>query len=187
MPDGNQEYTQAPVPMVQIDDERVRKVSSVVHLQDVLLVHATWDSSIAYRRPDVNTASMRYVFRLAEATWGLHAHGNLEIHLEFRLNALAKGNGDKHDTEVPLFETTSGWAVIFGVPDEFVPADGETMADFTVANGQLNAFPYVRQWVQDITGRAGWPPLVLPTFRIPAKRLERHGRTMISHTKDAAG
>ena len=68
-------------------------------------------------------------------------------------------------------------AVVFAVPPGFHLPAAEVMADFAVANGQLSAFPYVRQHVQDMTTKGGWPALVLPTFRIPATRSVGLGMT----------
>jgi len=163
------------VAMTRIDYERVKQVSSVVRLKDVLLSHSHWQSATKVPRLAVEPSSMTFTFFLADATWDFDATKLLEIQLEYRLAAFAKIDGRKYGTDLPLFQLECEWDVVFEVPKEFSPLEAEVMADFAVANGQLNAFPYVRQYVQDVTSRAGWPPLVLPTFRIPAKRSEPLG------------
>lgn len=161
------------VPMVALDYERLKTVSGVVQLKDIFLNHSHWHSLARASQLDVGPAAMTFSFMLADATWDLMPDLKLlEIQLEYRLIAHAKFDGEsKSDgNEVALFRLDCNWEVIFGVPDDFTPTNLDALADFTVANGQLNAFPYVRQYVQELTGRAGWPPLVLPTFRVPAKR-----------------
>jgi hypothetical protein len=160
------------VAMVAIDYERVKSVSGVVRLKDVLLNHSHWRSMTRAPRLEVEPTSMTFNFALADATWDFVPEINLlEIQLEYRLVAFARVDGKRNEgNEIPLFQLECDWDVAFEVPERFSPSDMDALADFAVANGQLNAFPYVRQYVQDMTSRAGWPPLVLPTFRIPAKR-----------------
>lgn len=161
------------VEMIPIDYERVKVVSTVVRLKDVLLSHSHWHSKAKATNLALEPTAMAFTFALVEATWAFaSATKTLEIQLEFSLAAFAKVGRSKEDNanDVPLFQLDCDWDVVFEVPDEFAPSDTSALADFAVANGQLNAFPYVRQYVQDVTGRAGWPPLVLPTFRIPKKR-----------------
>lgn len=164
---------QPKVAMVAIDYERVKSVSGVVRLKDVLLNHSHWHSVTRAPRLEVEPTTMAFNFALADATWDFEPEAKLlEIQLEYRLAAFARVDGKENvdSNEVSLFQLECDWDVVFAVPDGFSPSDLDALADFTVANGQLNAFPYVRQYVQDVTSRAGWPPLVLPTFRIPAKR-----------------
>jgi hypothetical protein len=165
------------VATVAIDYERVKSVSGVVRLKDVLLNHSHWHSMTRAPRLEIEPTTMAFNFALADATWDFVPELKLlEIQLEYRLVAFAKVDGKRNDgNEVPLFQLECDWDVAFELPEGFSPSDVDALADFTVANGQLNAFPYVRQYVQDVTSRAGWPPLVLPTFRIPAKRPKHIG------------
>jgi hypothetical protein len=156
--------------MVDIDYERVKTVSSVVQLTDVLLTHCHWQSSDRNPRLSIEPETMAFSFGLEEATWDFSELRVLEVDLRYRLTAFAQAQGEGEHVQIPLFDLECAWQVSFGVPDDFEPSSADVLADFAAANGQLNAFPYVRQFVQDMTGRAGWPPLVLPTFRIPAKR-----------------
>jgi len=153
--------------MTRIDYDKVRQVSGVVRLRDVVLTHAHWLSTQAAF--DLGGEAPTYSFRLVDASWD-HQGSVLEVLLEYGLVAFAGPHHSGGARDVQLFQLECGWKVAFGVPATFRPASGQVMADFVVANGQLNAFPYVRQFVQDLTGRAGWPPLILPTFRIPATR-----------------
>jgi hypothetical protein len=67
------------------------------------------------------------------------------------------------------------WETLFEKPEGFTPSDLDALSDFVLANGQLNSFPYGRQHVQHATSRARCFSLVLPAFRITAKRPEHAG------------
>jgi preprotein translocase subunit SecB len=152
---------------VPVNYDRIRTVSSVVTLIDVLLTTSRFESVAHPHCLPAEPEAMHYAFVLANATWTHRSSKKqLGVRLEYRLVTTAKLS--KKNTQ--LFTMAFAYDVTFGVPDSFSPADADTMADFAFANGQLNAFPYVRQHVQDNTAKAGWAPLVLPTFRIPASR-----------------
>lgn len=152
---------------VAIDYERIKQVSSVVTLVDVLLAQSHWQSLAGPHGLPAAPESMNYKLGLSSAGWSFAvARKQLEVSLEYRLSASAKFAG-KH---VSIFAMRFEYRVTFGVPDDFEPGSADVMSDFAFANGQLNAFPYVRQHVQELTAKAGWAPLILPTFRIPANR-----------------
>ena len=174
------------VAMVAIDYERLKSVSGVVRLKDVLLNHSYWHSMTRATGLDVEPTAMAFNFALADATWDFVPHiKRLVVQLGYRLAAFARvGTDNVDDGEILLFQLECDWHVVFEVPDEFSPVDVDALADFTVANGQLNAFPYERQYVQDVTSRAGWPPLVLPTFRVPAKRPKAIGKRRVPNVDE---
>lgn len=97
----------------------------------------------------------------------------LEIQLEVRLAAFAKVDGNDDVVDIPPLQLECNRDVSFEVPEKFEPSDVDALADLAVVanNGQLNTSPYVRQYVQDVTGRAG----LLSTFRIPKKRPKELG------------
>lgn len=53
---------------------------------------------------------------------------------------------------------------------ELEPTDG-FLEIFTNVNLQVNAWPYLREYVHQAISRFGWTPLVLPTLKVaPARR-----------------
>ena len=54
---------------------------------------------------------------------------------------------------------------IYIVPSE-LSFSAKQIHAFVRTNGMLNVWPYWREFVQSVTGRAGLPPLTLPLFRI---------------------
>jgi hypothetical protein len=162
--------------LITIDYGRLRAVSGVVQLQDVILNRAAFDSLTEASHDTPATGSVELSIKLTGAQWGYSAEAHLlKAYLEYRLTAVARPAQEGVGDRMLLFGLVCEWMVRFGVPDGYSLPPDDVMGDFTVANGQLNAHPYVRQFIQDVTGRAGWMPVILPTFRIPATRAEGLG------------
>src|ERR1700755_3171556 len=76
------------VDMVSIDYERVKIVSTVVRLRDVLLSHSHWHSAVKATRLGVEPRAMAFKFALEEATWDFAPEiKTLEIQLDFHIAA----------------------------------------------------------------------------------------------------
>ena len=154
---------------VEIDYDRLRSVSKVVQLNDVLLAEGAFASHLDPRQLDAMqpTAAPEYQLNLVDGRWWRDGQ-HFDVALGYRV--LATIRSEKATT--PLFEIRARWFVSYSLPEGFEPSAeaDEVFADFVAANGQVNAFPYLRQFVGDLSGRAGWPPLVLAVLRAPAKR-----------------
>ncbi len=48
-------------------------------------------------------------------------------------------------------------------------AGAKLLAEFAAVNGVYNAWPYWREYIQDVVTRMGLPPITLPVFRVGAK------------------
>ncbi|MBN1654244.1 MAG: protein-export chaperone SecB [Deltaproteobacteria bacterium] len=156
---------------VRVEYNNIKEVSSVVSLRDVFLVSSHWESFLSLHSTGFESNNKFFNFKLLDATWNFDVSSKtLDIQLTYQLIAEEKSEIKRQKSNVRLFEMQFGWLVVFSVPETFKPTKPKVMADFTVVNGQLNAFPYVRQFVHEMTTRAGWPPLVLPTFLLPAHR-----------------
>lgn len=167
--------------LVAVDYEALSSVSRDVQLQEVTLHQAHWNSSPRLRHGG-QAKGLSYSFKLVDAMWDLeYEHRVLVVELQYELAAFVELlNGDpqseREQKDVHMLDLSCNWRVSYRVNESFKPAAAKTMADFAVVNGQLNAFPYVRQFVQDIIGRSGLPPLVLPVYRIPKKRPSSVGK-----------
>jgi hypothetical protein len=154
---------------IEIDYDRLRNVSKVVQLNDVLLVEGGFVSLLDPRQLDTTqpTAAPEYQLSLVDGQWWRDGQ-RFDVGLGYRVFAAISSEKGT----IPLFEIRARWFVSYSLPDSFEPPAevDESFADFVAANGQVNAFPYLRQLVSDLSGRAGWPPLVLAVLRAPAKR-----------------
>lgn len=84
-----------------------------------------------------------------------------EAHPRLRVEA-RKGDGDEPAGHVE---------VRFGLryKSEFEPTDG-FLEIFSNVNLQMNAWPYLREYVQQTITRFGWTPLVLPMLKVAPAR-----------------
>jgi hypothetical protein len=154
---------------IEINYARMRMVSKVVQLDEVILGDAGLVSRIDPRRMDTLKATTppEYQVKLVDARWWRDGQ-QFDVGLGYLVQASVRSQSALHE----LFEVRSRWVVSYTLPEDFaLPADGdEILADFVAANGQINVFPYLRQLVNDLSARGGWPPLVLAVFKVPAKR-----------------
>lgn len=168
--------TNPEVKLVPIDYPSLRSVSGRVRLQSVALRRTTFEVLVDAGSLAESSEGIDFTFQLVEARWDLEdGERALDVILDYRVAAVSRQPDLEKKKPIILFGLACEWVVRFGLPDDFQVASPKVMADFAVANGQLNAHPYVRQLVQDLTGRSGWVPVVLPTFLAPASRPEHLG------------
>lgn len=63
-----------------------------------------------------------------------------------------------------LVSITTSFELRYRLPQDFA-VDAETLATFAETNGIYNAWPYWREFVQNIVARMGLPPVLLPVLR----------------------
>lgn len=148
---------------VSIDYERLRTLSRAVDIRDVRLLGAQF---VSLREPEyieTNNGDLQFGMSLVDARWA-RAGNTFDVLLSYQV--LTRLGDDL------LFRATSSWVVKYQIASDFIEtADFQAVADdFVMANGQVNLFPYLRQFVSDVTTRAGWPTLLLPVFKAPANR-----------------
>lgn len=73
--------------------------------------------------------------------------------------------GSDKSQQKQVFEITISFCVIYKIKENYTPADGETKA-FGLTNVIFNAWPYVRELVQNLVIRMDLPAFVLPTITI---------------------
>lgn len=71
----------------------------------------------------------------------------------------AGGHEDKDDT--PIYELTFRLAALFtiNIPADATPLDEAELDAFAKTTGQFALHPYAREFIAQMTGRAGLPPL----------------------------
>ncbi len=151
-----------------INYERLKLITSHIQLHNINLKSASLHSTIDSRNANNLTGTKGYTLNLNEARWWLDG-SDLEILLSYRASAFSMR--DKIPSE--LFAVTASFIVTYSLDQKVIipSADhDEMMADLVAANAQINAFPYLRQIVVDLTSRSGWPALLLKVFRAPASR-----------------
>jgi hypothetical protein len=157
---------------VDINYERLRALTRVIQLNSISLISGGIVSHVDPRTAMAAAGEQReYTLALVDARWWLDST-SLDVVLGYRVTASATRDGNR----ASLFTVDARFAVGYGLPAgaTALPQDQSLreslLADMVSANGQINTFPYLRQFVSDLTTRAGWSPLVLNVFRAPARR-----------------
>ena len=154
--------------MIAIDYNRLRTITSVIQLDTINLIDSMMTSFSDSRFLDAGQATLEYTVQLCDAAW---ARKDQQVDAVVGYQVTARVQDDDKPKEI--FRVTARFLVGYRVPAGFTldpSTSSDVMADLVIANGQINAFPYVRQLIADQTARAGWPPLQLDVFRAPAKR-----------------
>jgi hypothetical protein len=158
--------------VAEVDYTRLQSISKLVQLKNVEMMGLSFVSHADPRSVRFEGASRsEFALNLIDARWHRRDQGtHFEIVLGYEVIGLLRSEGA--DEGLPLFRLAASWVVTYSLPETFQRPDNheEAAADFVVANGQVNVFPFLRQLVVETTAKAGWPPLFLPVFRIPKSR-----------------
>lgn len=154
---------------VEIDYEQLKSLTKLIQLHGITLVDGGITSHVDPRSlAEIDVEEKGYTLNLSDARWWLDGT-SLDVLLAYRVTA----NGTINGQESALFTVGARFLVTYALPEGTeVPVENRDnlLADLVAANGQINAFPYLRQLVNDLTARSGWPPLVLNVLKAPARR-----------------
>lgn len=89
------------------------------------------------------------------------------------------------EREKPFVCIEVGFELDYQIPKEVHPSD-ESLASFSRFNGIYNAWPYFREYVQNVIARMGLPNLTIPVFRIRAKSEEKEKKALNRGKKKAS-
>jgi hypothetical protein len=154
---------------VEIDYEQLKTLTRVIQLNGIFLVDGGIHSHVDPRMVvGADGGPKGYVLNLGDARWWLD-----NIALDVVLGYRVTGTATREVGKIELFTVNARFLVSYSLSEgTVIPLDNKDnlMADLVAANGQINVFPYLRQFVNDVTVRAGWPSLVLSVFKAPARR-----------------
>lgn len=129
---------------------------------DVRMVEASFrhidfpeDGQITYKMDIAPSA------RLSEST------PTLVTSADFTLEMRQEVDGEANDIANIQF-TLAG---LYSIPEDVEFSD-EEVAAFADTTGIFGLYPYAREYVQDVTGRLGLPPLTLGLYKIPTTPAE---------------
>lgn len=140
----------------KIDYRAIGPISAAAPIQIVDLVESDWQSLA--RSDDARAQTISLSVSRARMVWALDSTGTkrLEVHVPFFVN------GKSPDGSFPIFKLKMGWRLVYDITNLVMSDyDDETISDFAFTSAQLTAFPYVRQYVNDICMRAGFQGVVL--------------------------
>lgn len=143
------------------------QLSSRVQIENVRLL-----SSIVRLEPSEVKGQVIVTYSLAVEASLDGKHKGVLVFPRFK----AKGEVKQKPAPKPVFTIEAAFLLAYragtlkGITKEACAAFGET-------NGIYNAWPYWREYVQNVTGRMGLPPLIVPLFRIGKSPLPAKGKS----------
>lgn len=148
--------------------ERAALISRNVELESVTLVAANLASSVdPMAPPDEFEVSQQYRAR------GEVRESSVYVFVDFIFTAESSGEEDGK-----ALELTSTYLLVYGLRGASdYPSDA--LEHFASLNGPYNAWPYWRELVQTVCGRAGIAAIVIPVFRPPVRELTPEEREQL--------
>jgi hypothetical protein len=148
------------------------RVAGAVDLVDVRLFEV--DSKfISFPR---STEELTYDLEMASSVEYDDGDDFFVLRVNYDVEIIEKSNESTSDRRaLARMSFELGALYRFGMPDEWEPfTEGERDA-FGQTAGTLALYPYAREFVQELTGRMGLPPLTLSVYRLPYPRLAAAG------------
>jgi hypothetical protein len=136
----------------------VRALARAVNLERVNIVRAAYtllkSPTPAEGLDDINLSLEAGSQRRPEAPDALLVGVNFELRVTSRA------------TQTVMLRISAGWALAYRCSDaeRLKSLSDDELADFAGYNGTYNAWPYLREFCNDATGRMGVAPLTLPTL-----------------------
>jgi preprotein translocase subunit SecB len=135
------------------------KVAVRVDLQSVTLLAAT------YKRQQECPAGP-YVFDIKRTSRYEIGEDKKTISVVLIFSLHASGEGDAQKEENAFLDIEATFFLLYSI-ERLDGLDDSTFGSFADLNGTYNAWPYWREFVQNVTSRMGLPPLTIPVFRLP--------------------
>lgn len=132
-------------------------VSDRVQIRDVRLV-----SSGCNLKPDAVSGKKVYDITTSTKIQSDESRGVIVVVVEFHLSASVK---EEECNQQPSLTIGASFVLTYEL-DNFDGLTQEGFDQFANLNGVYNAWPYWREFVQNMIGRMGLPPLTIPVFRI---------------------
>ena len=89
-------------------------------------------------------------------------------------STMEPNESDKPEADVARIEFEHAALFIINMDDQEPPAPEELNA-YAVTTGQFALYPYVREYISNITTRLGLPPLTVGVLKFPAHHLGNQG------------
>jgi preprotein translocase subunit SecB len=90
----------------------------------------------------------------------VHEGNRLEIACNYRFSVSV--------TQIQVAQATVKYLLEYELSGN-EPFDESDIAEFAFANGTLHSWPFLRQFVYDLTSRMGFPPYTVPVFHFVPK------------------
>jgi len=108
----------------------------------------------------------------------------VQVDMAYEATAKRSGDGPRADGQVPesnpdrdlVMKVEATFIVIYELSEGAPSTDGD-LQSFAQANGVFNVTPFWREYLSNCFARAGMPPVVVPTMKLPQSKVEQHQTT----------
>lgn len=154
-----------------------RPVSANVEIRSINLQEASVKSRIDPRASVPDDIYLRQSFRAShDARKG---ESDIAVYVDLLFEAFQgaapgeelEGDEDLEGTEAALISLDARYTLVYSLPSgsDFEP---DALDAFAELNGTYNVWPYWRELVQTVTGRAGMASVVVPVLRLPVREID---------------
>lgn len=151
--------------------ERASAVAKFIELESVALTGATLSTNLSPLEPPNSLAIQSRYRANGELVDGTEQRVLVVIDFEFE-GRVEEGDEDGLSPAVRLEAT---YSLVYRVKPDATYPEG-AIEDFARLNGAYNAWPYWREMVQSVCGRAGLSGIIVPVFRASDFELRFSGR-----------
>jgi len=137
-------------------------VANSVQLQDVRLIDST-----SHVEPEAIKGKKSYEIERSAKVETSGESPLIMVFARFRLHAPSE-----EDPKKSVLDIGASFLLVYKGED-VKGFDKETLEEFADINGLFNAWPYWREFVQNVTTRMGLPPLTVPVLRVGTLTTER--------------
>lgn len=130
-------------------------VSDRVQLRDVRLI-----SCDSFQKPNAPGAKKKFAINYSTQIETNEQSKHIVVVPKFHFEAFREDNDGE-----PVVVINASFALLYKL-ETFDGLTKENFKQFADANGIYNAWPYWREFVQNIVARMGLPPLAIPVFRL---------------------
>lgn len=150
------------------------RIADRAQIEDVRLLRSTAE---LVRVP---TADFRLTYRLETGAEVEYENGDDSFVVKgmYRVAIAEVDPTDSHDPfaepDAAIATLDFDYAGLFSLhmSDEDDPPDPNELMAYAASTGQFALYPYVREYIYDVTGRLSLPPLTVGVLRIPVERPE---------------
>lgn len=143
--------------------DRAATVSRHVEIESVTLTQASFESNV-----NPLAASEELEAEISYKAAYEQKPGHIFVHVDFRIEAEPKAEGPDAPAVAQL---QAMFTLVYSVPADIEFAE-DALQFFAELNGTYNAWPYWRELVHTVSGRAGVAALVVPVFRPPVREVD---------------
>ncbi|MHB9074229.1 MAG: protein-export chaperone SecB [Desulfobaccales bacterium] len=156
-----------------LDSKAISRVARQADLDDIYLLDASIASDSSTREPRGSKLEYAINTKILKTE-----DNNFSVLVTFKISAIQK----KH-SENPILTIEAKFVLVYSCDkaNKLLP---ENIEHFTKINSIKSAWPYWREFVQNMVGRMGFPTLTIPILKFKIKKIEKITKSKATKPKE---